>query len=515
MASRTRRETTGKSRIPVAHGSEKPDANADKKAVKFAMRSSRPAPGKKTAPTRQADVRSAINAFIKKRVKSSPLPGKGSLNVQHYKAGATHLCQMVDPNFRGFSSEKFHIEFRELMEIMGYPYAIRPADLQSFGAVNRVAPALDPLYWMICLLRENEDTREAGEKGRSDIVEYRLMFFNFLRKAYASWLAEGDKPLERFDQELAEFVSRDARGIEQIHSALEQKLSEKRRVLESLENLEDPRIGLDLDVKQGETRVIECEELLQREQQALAGDLAELDRLKSESDATNAKREELRLNLAASRAEFARKGINATQLESILKQTSEIEDHTKVLQQAKGRAEETLERATKMVAERSAAIANIVEELNKAFADIRIPHRLSGDLEGGTMRQDVEELIKLIGERKPSDSKDEPGKNRISEEANRLKHEKQVLEREEASLRNDMKAVKSLGVKDAIQLKRKLDQLVEETKQKQREMEVERKDAEQKLKDLEDYFAKYKAHVNEQLRKLASEVRNLDELCKI
>jgi hypothetical protein len=118
---------------------------------------SRKVTGKPDPPPRHCDLVRTINSFLQQKCKVTPFPAKGSLDLKHYRNAATSLLKVIDPNFPGFSQDKFHNEFRELLEIMGYPFMIRPSDFQSFGAQHRLAAALDPLYWLTELLRIDDN----------------------------------------------------------------------------------------------------------------------------------------------------------------------------------------------------------------------------------------------------------------------------------------------------------------------------------------------------------------------
>ena len=496
-----RKSTTGKEVSKPVAGSRKTTAT-----------------GKRDPPPRHCDVIANIEKYLLEKCKSTPFPKRVSLNSKHYKEAATMLFRLIDPNFQGFTSDKFHIEFKDLMEVVGYPYTVRQNDLQSFGAAQRLGPALDPLYWLVELYKTDEMTEEQGKQEIEEDVDlnYRLFFFNFLRSAYERWLEEGDGPVSKLDHEMTTFFAKDTSRVEQRHAELEALLNEKKAECDALEMTNDPRNSLTFEIQRLQREFEDKNQMLSKLRNDSQATVAVLDELKAGLKAECNRTSDLEVQLKRAKDEISRKAINTDELRVMLHQIRQIEQDTEV--QAQKRAEIDIECrvAEEGIKSKVAALAQLTGDLNGTLKNLGVDHVIKVNDRGDTFEEilgiTLESLKQKIDKQKLSPQKVSREQNRIEMERAETQREVEALNREAQDLAGEMEMMKG-GRKDTGRLKRLYDKLVAEAKEKQQEIQAESQESERKLKELSNYFQELQNHVRESLERLAGEIRQANQSC--
>lgn len=470
---------------------------------------------KRDPPSRDpSHVLASINEYLTKKAKVTPFPKRESLNSKHYREASKVLFKLIDPNFQGFSNDKFHIEFKDLMEVAGYPYTVRPNDLQSFGAAQRLGPALDPLFWMIEVLKMDEAYEEQGMQELEENADlgYHMFFFNFLRSAYARWMEEGDQPVSQLDQEMTGILAKDTMRVEKQHAELARLLEEKKRECEELELQVDPRQSLITEVNELEREVAQRSDQLQKIDRDHQSAMENLDALKKTLSSETAKLKDIEGQLQSTRDEIGKKSVNTDDLQVMLQQIRQIEDDTD--QQVKKRQD--LEREI-MDAEDSrrncsAALAQLNDDLNASLKDLGVSQLVHVNTSGDTIEDILgigfDELRNIIERQRPSPQKVNREQNRIASERAQMQRERDELESRAQELASEIKGMTGGGRKDMNKLKRLHETLVDEINDMQRDLDSEKSNAEKTLRSLESYFAEFQLHVRDGLSRLSNEFKS-------
>ena len=476
------------------------------------------ATGKRDPPPRHCDVIGTIEKYLMEKCKSTPFPKRVSLNSKHYKEAATMLFRLIDPHFQGFTSDKFHIEFKDLMEVVGYPYTVRQNDLQSFGAAQRLGPALDPLYWLTELYKTDEATEEQGKHEIEEDVDlnYRLFFFNFLRSAYERWLEEGDTPVSKLDHEMTTFFAKDTSRVEQRHAELEALLNEKKAECDALEMTSDPRNSLNFDIQRLQREFEDKNQLLSKMRNDSQNTAATLDELKAGLKAEANRTNDLEVQLKRAKDEMSRKSIDTDELRVMLHQIRQIEQDTEAQAQKRSEVEIECRVTEEAIKSKVAALAQLTGDLNGTLKRMDVDHVITMDDRGDTFEDilgiSLQALKQKIDGQKLSPQKVTREQNRIELERAAIQREMQALDREAQDLAGEMEMMKG-GRKDTGRLKRLYDKLVEEAKEKQQEIQAESQASERKIKEVTAYFQDLQRHVRESLERLAGEIHNVNSSC--
>lgn len=468
---------------------------------------------KRDPPSRQCEVPAFINDYLVSQGKPAPFPKRGSLNSKHFKEAATSIFRLIDPGFPGFSGDKFHIEFKDLMEVAGYPYTVRQNDLQSFGAAQRIGPALDPLYWTISLLKADEELKQEAqlEIEKNEDMGYHLFFFNFLRSAYERWLSEGDNSIHQFESEVSSIFKKDTLKRNQCNIELQRLLNDKKREWESLEVAGDPRDTLANEVQRLTREVAERNASLQSAENEHQQAMTSLDELKDGIASETARGRTLESELQTAKTEIRSKGINTDELKVMLHQIRQIEKETDDLAKKSSDAEAE----TRMVADghqdRSEAIVRLSEDINESLRRLDVSRTVEVHPDAGTVHEilgiDVDELESAIQAQRPSPQKVSRERNKIAGERAEIQRQMQALDREAQDIRGEIEMIKGGRRKDAGRLKRILDKLVADTREKQQETQTEKMQCDKKLRDLDARFKEFQKHIKEGLAGLARELQ--------
>lgn len=516
-----KRESIGvtKSKIPVNTLSRKAIARRQPAGIREVDRSStRPTntnvSTKGDPPNRKIDRFNFVNDFFKAHVGQPAFQNRvKSFNQKNYYFVATCILQTIDHDFKGFGvSSKLYIEFKELMDLFGYPYQIRSHDLQSIGSENRVGPTLDPLFWLCKLVKSDIDLTPSQQKCLENIeLRNRMIFFNFIKKTYEVWLQGDDKSFSKFEQDMSTFYL-DLNEIQQQNESLQVELSQKQKELKSMEQVDDPRQLLSKENKDIEDNIeekqLELKELdtlnkqkneilnklkkeLEKEQIKLASIDEEMNKLEEQMNSMSIKPDELIKKIDeihridSSREE--QKKIKEDTLKQIKQAEIDCENEIKAIQSLVGDANEIIERLDK-------------KKLINVNPD--------GSNENEILGIDLASFIKKVSGEMVMEEEIEVEQARVENERNNILEDLKALDQEAKDLSNEMKSMFTTKKKDIRTLRKEAADLLTEIKQKKNLINNEEKEAQEQLHILEDTYNQYKSYVEDKLQMLFQEIKS-------
>jgi chromosome segregation ATPase len=359
------------------------------------------------------------------------------------------------------------------------------------------------------------DEPPLGDPEDPDEVQYYLFFFNFLRGAYERWLAEGDEPVETFEREMTALFAKDSERVEQLHSQLERQLEEKRRELESLERSDSLREALNSEILQTDQRYRERAAFLQRIQMEYDSSGVSLNKLKEELSAGRLRVQRADSQLNEARRELDQKGINTEQLKGVLCEVQRIEQQTNIEIQRQQVVIQDRRQVLKSCQDEISAIVELAGDMNRALTSLGLIPELSVNPSGNSMIEiigtELPSLLEKVTEHRGEIQGLESGRQQMETDRSAVASQIREVDMEIQEITSELKSLNENGGRDIRQLKKTHDSLVEQARERQRSMRVEKAEAEKKMKELEEYFKRYREHVNETLARVVNEARLLDD----
>mmetsp|Transcript_893 Transcript_893/g.1747 ORF Transcript_893/g.1747 Transcript_893/m.1747 type:complete len:642 (-) Transcript_893:108-2033(-) len=164
----------------------------------------------------QANIKTLIN-YLTMNLYDRPVNPKmlAAPTGKDFRAIITFLFQKVDPNFE--FGDNFEEEVKTYMKLFGYPGTISKAALQAVGSPHTWPYLLAALVWFVEFLQYEEKITQLKDEGEAvEGDEGEQLFFNYIEKAYADFLA-GQDDFKAMDQELQKtFDDKDKQVSEQI-----------------------------------------------------------------------------------------------------------------------------------------------------------------------------------------------------------------------------------------------------------------------------------------------------------
>jgi len=454
---------------------------------------------------------SVIDSFLSANGKPPIVQKTGSdISQKSFIAAAQNIIHFIDPTF---IFDKFEKEFKEIMELLGYPYQIRTTDLQIIGASNRKGATVYPLFWLVRLLIE--DMKYNLPDVEADIEEdlrHRIFFFGFLRKAYERWMQEGDEPLSEIEGEMTSFFRQGDDDQERINQELcheEERLSSELQAL--MEKDDNPTIlqkSLE-DLMNREKKVEEELKNLDKKHQQESQIILELKNnetklLKSQKDTTK------EMNSLINR-------MNDLHIkpEEIMKRTSEALDIEKNVQGNNEKIhflDESINQLKKMIQDEKDAIGIMLEDLNNYYSEININKKISLSNNIEEVINEIEELRTLIVKSAPLTGTIEIEAARIENERKNIEKERKSMTKEAETLTTELKNISESKQTNKLSLQKQINDLKAAESKKDMKYLSEKNEAEAKLQEAQGAFERYKDEIKQKLSLLSKESAKLSSL---
>ncbi|KAH0789370.1 kinetochore protein NDC80 [Histomonas meleagridis] len=466
-------------------------------------------------PSGQGDPFRCINNFFKEREGEPAFPNRvQSLTQKKYQSVACKLLHIIDKDFNDFGvTSKLEHDFRDLMSVFGYPYQIRPTDLQStIGALNRLGPTLYPLNWLCRLIKSDETLKPQQQAYLTNNPSFRnrLIFFNCIKRTYEIWLQGDDRSISRFEKDLSTFYL-DLNDIQQTHEKLQSDLKALQKELDSLQRNEDPRQSYAEANRQIE-RVIEQRqqefENLHKTNSQKAEELDELKRLEEEEKEKLKIAEEEMLQLER---QMETMNVRPDQLMEMIDTINKYDLEKEQQNNIKEELEKEIKEINENCKNEFDAIFSLANDINGIITQLGSSQMLKVNTNGTNQKEilgvDLENLLNEISNNRMKSLQIEVEQAQIEAERNSIALELEELEKEKVNLEKEIKAMASTKKKDINVLRNEADNLQNEVKQKKVKINEEEKDAKMQLQFAKESFENLNQYIEEKLQNLIGELK--------
>lgn len=163
-----------------------------------------------------------------------------TLSSKEFLSVFLFLMQRIDPTFEFVG--RFEDELPILLKCMGYPFSMSRSALSAMGSPHTWGALIGVLEWLMGLAKFNELTAaaELSLNDANDVATRRDMFFiENTQSAYELWLG-GAEDFTEIDAAREKFFENEVRGRSEEIETLEQKVTELRATVQSLQNTPAP-----------------------------------------------------------------------------------------------------------------------------------------------------------------------------------------------------------------------------------------------------------------------------------
>jgi chromosome segregation ATPase len=309
--------------------------------------------------------------------------------------------------------------------------------------------------------------------------------------------------------------AKDSERVEQLHSQLERQLEERRRELESLERSDGLRAALNSEILQTDQKYRERAGFLQKIQTEYDLSGVSLNKLKEELSTSRQRVQRADIQLNEAHRELDQKGINTEQLKGVLCEVQRIEQQMNIEIQRQQVVIQDRRQVLKSCQDEISAIVELAGDMNRALTSLGLTPELSVNPSGNSMIEiigtELGGVLEKVSEHHGEIRGLESAKQQIGRDRSTIASQSQEIEIETKNITSELKSQNETGSRDIRQLKKTHDSLMEQVRERQRSMQAEKVEAEKKVKELEEYFKRYREHVNETLTRIVSESRMLDD----